>query len=254
MKGMNIFTGESLSMTLKEITDLLGVRHNNAVPKVIKMSEESSFGPLLKTSIAYNDSGQTIDTYSFDKRQSLAVAAKLNTALLMRVIDRWQELEQGVSLNLPKTLPEALRAYADQVDKTAKLALERDRAIQTKHLIDSNRAATACGRLGAKAKENKKLKKENSVLKAKVGIQEDWKQAKAIPWLEDFFYLTKTAYQQVGRKLSALSAEMGVAPVEIEDSQYGKIKAYHKEVISELNDRLKVDADLLAKYRKEAVL
>ena len=34
-----------------------------------------------------------IETYQLNKRQSIAVAARLNTALLMRIIDRWQGTE-----------------------------------------------------------------------------------------------------------------------------------------------------------------
>lgn len=84
---------EALSMTLKEITDLLDVRHNNAMRIVERMAEESSFGTLLKISSVYNERGQATETYLLDKRQSLAVAARLNVAMQMRVIDRWMELE-----------------------------------------------------------------------------------------------------------------------------------------------------------------
>jgi len=43
--------------------------------------------------IAYNKSGQTINTFVLDKRQSIAVAVRLNTPMLMRIINHWQELE-----------------------------------------------------------------------------------------------------------------------------------------------------------------
>ena len=84
------------TMTLKEITDLLGVRHDKAMLKVAKMAKEPDFGLVSKMDIQY-ESGKgridTIQTYQLDKRQSIAVAARLNTALLMRIVDRWQELE-----------------------------------------------------------------------------------------------------------------------------------------------------------------
>lgn len=66
-----------MKMTLKEITDLLGVEHNKAMKKVEKMAEDPEFGWLSKTSIAYNDKGQTIQTYQLNKRQSIAVALRL---------------------------------------------------------------------------------------------------------------------------------------------------------------------------------
>lgn len=109
-------------MSLKEITDLIGVRHDKACLKVLSMAEEPEFGTVSITDIVYNDKGQTIQTYMLDKRQSVAVAAKLNTALLMRVIDRWQELESkqaAPQFNIPQTLPEALRLAADLADQLA---------------------------------------------------------------------------------------------------------------------------------------
>lgn len=109
-------------MSLKEITDLIGVRHDKACLKVLSMAEEPEFGTVSIMDIVYNDKGQTIQTYMLDKRQSVAVAARLNTALLMRVIDRWQELESKQAVpqfNIPQTLPEALRLAADLADQLA---------------------------------------------------------------------------------------------------------------------------------------
>ena len=95
---MNNLALNTTSMTLKEITDLLDVRHDKAMLKVAAMAEEPEFGWVSKMDIQYS-SGKgridTIETYKLDKRQSIAVAAMLNTALLMRVIDRWQELESA---------------------------------------------------------------------------------------------------------------------------------------------------------------
>ena len=84
-------------ITLKEITDLIGVEHNKAMKKVEDLSKEPSFGTLRKTRIVYNDRGQKIDTYVLNKKQAIAVGAKLNNSLLMRVIDRLEELEKAKS-------------------------------------------------------------------------------------------------------------------------------------------------------------
>ena len=85
--------GNDQTMTLKEITDLLDVRHDKAMLKVAEMAKEPEFGTMSILDIVYNDKGQTTKTYQLNKRQSIAVAARLNTALLMRIVDRWQELE-----------------------------------------------------------------------------------------------------------------------------------------------------------------
>ena len=86
----------SLTMTLKEITDLLEVRHNDAMKTVEKLSKNKDFGELRKIRSSYKNNlgvDLPLDTYELDERQSIAVASRLNTSLLMRVIDRWKELE-----------------------------------------------------------------------------------------------------------------------------------------------------------------
>src|SRR5690606_11064261 len=87
------------SMTLKEITDLLEVRHNDAMVVVARMTKEVEFGTATKISQQYikgNGAKGFLTTYHLNKRQSIAVAARLNTSLLMRIIDRWQELENAI--------------------------------------------------------------------------------------------------------------------------------------------------------------
>lgn len=96
------------TMTLKEITDLLDVRHDKAMLKVAAMAESPDFGTMSILDIVYNDRGQTIETYQLDKRQSIAVAANLNTALLMRIIDRWQELESVQPMGVERIASEMI--------------------------------------------------------------------------------------------------------------------------------------------------
>ncbi len=97
---MNITKFElNQTMTLKEITDLLEVRHNDAMAVVERMSKEDGFGTATKISYPITSGKgrkQLIETYQLNKRQSIAVAARLNTNLLMRIIDRWQALEDAI--------------------------------------------------------------------------------------------------------------------------------------------------------------
>lgn len=119
MQDLKIFDNK-LTMTLKEITDLLSVRHDRAFDKVSKMLDSEEFGTVSIQDIVYNDRGQTIKTYLLDKTQSIAVAAKLNTDLLVRVIKRWQELEEEKlygNFNLPKTYKEALSQLLDTIEE-----------------------------------------------------------------------------------------------------------------------------------------
>ena len=96
--ALNATCTTAVTMTLKEITDLLDVRHNDAMKTVEAICQNPEFG--LATKIPYpiisgKGREQFIETYQLNKRQSIAVAANLNTALLMRIIDRWQEHSPG---------------------------------------------------------------------------------------------------------------------------------------------------------------
>ena len=71
----------TLTMSSLEIADLLNVEHNKAMNKFQKMAEDPEFGTVAKINVVYNDKGQAIQTYQLNKRQSIAVASRLNTAL-----------------------------------------------------------------------------------------------------------------------------------------------------------------------------
>ena len=48
------------TMTLKEITDLLGVRHDKAMVKVESLAKEPEFGTMSKMDIVYNEKGSIL--------------------------------------------------------------------------------------------------------------------------------------------------------------------------------------------------
>ena len=108
---------EQYVITLKEITDLIGVEHNKAMRKVEELANEDGFGTLAKTATVYNGKGQTIDTYQFTKKQAIAVGARLNNAMLMKVINRLEELEIKSSFQIPQTYSEALMLAAKQAEQ-----------------------------------------------------------------------------------------------------------------------------------------
>ena len=113
-------------ITLKEITDLIGVEHNKAMRKVEELANEEGFGGLAKTATpTFNPDGsinRNIDTYQFTKKQAIAVGARLNNTMLMKVINRLEELEtQKPQFQIPQTYSEALRLAADLSDENIKL-------------------------------------------------------------------------------------------------------------------------------------
>ena len=90
--------GNEYRMSLKSITDKLKVRHDKAMLKVEEMAESPEFGQVSKMDISYskgNNATGFIETYALNKRQSIAVTARLNTEFLMLIIDLWQKLEDA---------------------------------------------------------------------------------------------------------------------------------------------------------------
>ena len=159
------------------------------------------------------------------------------------------------TLAIPKTLPEALRAYADEVERreaAEKRAItaesERDEAIRTKAQIGSNREATAMNTASQKSKECEKLREQ-------IGDSKTYKAATAISWLPDYFDMSNRGlYGSLASKLKKLEAEMppAFAHIDIQDSRWGSVKAYHVAVIERLHEMVQADEELMKKYRKIA--
>jgi phage antirepressor YoqD-like protein len=144
----DLMTGNVKTMTLKEITDLIGVQHSKAMAKVLKMAEAPEFGAVSKTDTVYNELGQTVETLVLDKRQSVAVASTLNTALLMRVIDRWTELEESKPAWMTNLSPQAVIMLEDLSSQleAAKPKLEyHDKVLATSNGLTTTEIAAELG-------------------------------------------------------------------------------------------------------------
>jgi hypothetical protein len=159
-KIISFGTTDEVVITLKEITDILKVEHNKAMKKVDALTKEPSFGTVAKISTVYNNKGQTIETYTLNKKQAIAVGAKLNNSLLMQLIDKLEELEAEKKSKLPTTYKEALLHLIALEEEKEQLALENKHLEQTKAEIGHRREATAMNTASQKSKENEKLKQQ----------------------------------------------------------------------------------------------
>ncbi|WP_010323031.1 KilA-N domain-containing protein [Marinobacterium stanieri] len=140
---------------------------------------------------------------------------------------------------------EAAVAWAHEFKEKQTAKLERDDAIRTKAEIGSRREATAMAKASAEGRRATALERE-------LGINRDWKQVKAVDWLSQVFDLpNRVAYAQIGKKLASISREMNLEPRQVEDIEFGHVKAYHVDVINEFKKRVFMDSSLLAKYRKK---
>ena len=98
-------------ITLKEITDLIDVQHSKAMLKVEQLAKEPAFGEVSKFD-TFNLNNVKVETYLLNKKQAIAVGARLNNTLLMKVIDRLEELENQ---NKPKTTLDLIIQSAQQM-------------------------------------------------------------------------------------------------------------------------------------------
>lgn len=136
-----------------------------------------------------------------------------------------------------------LQQYKFERERRKLAEMQRDEAVRTKAEIGSRREATSMATASVAVRQR-------DALADRLGEGKTWKQVKAIDWLGDVFDLTKVAYQQIGKALKRLSGEMDYPVQEVPDSEYDTVKRYHIDVIEQFKERLLVNPDYLAKYRK----
>lgn len=195
-----------------------------------------SLGRLQDTFII-NESG----LYSLILRSRKPEARKFRKWVTSEVLP---SIRKTGSYAAPQTYPEALRALANEYEMRALAEAQRDEAIRTKALIGSKREATAMATASV-------AKRRAEALAEKIGESVTWKAVKSIRWLLDIFAESKGMWSSVGKKLKALSDEMGYDVRTIENSDYGQVNAYHRDVIARFRAKLSADPNMLAKYRRE---
>ena len=135
------FIKDEIKITLKEITDLISVEHNKAMKTVEKLTLEASFGTVEKTATVYNDKGQTIPTYLLTKKQAIAVGAKLNNTLLMKIVDRLEELE---SSNKPKSTLDLIIQSAQKMQELENIQQKQEsRLIEVENKVENDITLTS---------------------------------------------------------------------------------------------------------------
>ena len=151
----------------------------------------------------------------------------------------------GNGILMPNFTDPLAAAEAWIVTERARIA-EQQRADyyqRTKAEIGNRREATAMATASAATRKV-------GVLEDKLGLGRNYKQVKAIPWLFDEFADCPSMYQQVGKRLSALSQRLGYKTERIPCPEFPNgIKAYHVDVIDAFRNELKRDLNMLGKWR-----
>lgn len=151
----------------------------------------------------------------------------------------------GNGILMPNFTDPLAAAEAWIVTERARIA-EQQRADyyqRTKAEIGNRREATAMATASAATRKV-------GALEDRLGFGKHYKQVKAIPWLLDEFVDCRVMYQQVGKKLSAISQRMGIEVKSIPCPEYPQgVKAYHVDVVNAFQQELQRDLNMLGKWR-----
>lgn len=125
----------NLTMSSREIAELTGKEHKNVMADIRNMLEG-----LRTTSAKF--SANLPDTYGrpqpvflLPKRETLILISGYNIELRARIIDRWQELEDGASPQTPKTYIEALERLVETEKQKLALADDVNRLQKTCNIL-----------------------------------------------------------------------------------------------------------------------
>ena len=135
-----------------------------------------------------------------------------------------------------------LQRYKFEREQRQLAESQRDEAIRTKAWISDRKTASAMATASVAVRKAAALENE-------LGRGRDYKAVKGIPWFLEVFSNTPAAYSVAGRKLSELSRRMGYEILDVEDSRFGSVKAYHIDVIESFRLALRNDLNMLGKYR-----
>ncbi|WP_175875191.1 phage antirepressor KilAC domain-containing protein [Burkholderia sp. BCC0097] len=132
---MNFDQTQTVTMSSREIADLVGSRHDNVRVAIERLTERGVIAlPAMQEKATR---GRPSVEYVFrgeqGKRDSIVVVAQLSPEFTARLVDRWQELETQAAkstFQIPQTLGEALRLAADLEEQRA--ALENENQEQAK--------------------------------------------------------------------------------------------------------------------------
>jgi len=139
-----LIVNDAVTMSSREIADLVQSKHSD----VKRSAERLAAGGVLTAPLAQFDfehNGNVYQEYRFNKRDSLVVVARLSPEFTAAVVDRWQELEEGRNISLPRSLPEALRLAADLAEQKEQLTLQLAAAAPKVEFVD--RYCSASGSL-----------------------------------------------------------------------------------------------------------
>lgn len=174
------------------------------------------------------------DVYALIFRSNLPKAEEFRRWVCEEVLPSIRKAG-SYSVNMPKTFPEALRAYADELER-------REQAEKT-----LQQYGNALSQMIDLAKSQMETIDNQA---NELGIGKTYKAVTGIPWLPQYFNLTDVAYQQIGRALSEWCRVLGYEKLMVPHPKYPQgVGNYHIDVIDAFKKKLDNDPLYMAKYR-----
>ncbi|SPO68136.1 Rha family transcriptional regulator [Pseudomonas sp. JV241A] len=126
---MNLITSNVLTMSSREIADLVGSRHDNVKTAIERLVAKGVISQPALQDGARAANGVVVTEYLVNKRDSFVVVAQLSPEFTAALVDRWQELESQAGR--PMTQAEITAANANHLvaverqQREQQVALER---------------------------------------------------------------------------------------------------------------------------------
>jgi len=247
--------GEGIStINARDLHEALGVNKDFSDWIKVQITRARLLDGRDYTAIGIPPKGGAVGNRGFRVEYHLTLDAGKHVAMMsgtdkgFEVRDYFIECERKAkavtsSPALPTTFAESLRMLANEVEMKDLAIKQRDEAVRTKAYISDAKTATAMATASVAVRKQKQLENE-------LGRGRDFKCAKSISWVRDYFIVSKGMWGPIGKRLVLLSIELGYAIHRIEDSAYGQVNTYHVEVIDMFRKRLDADWNMLGKYRR----
>lgn len=130
MSDLSIIQGKALTMSSKEIADLVESRHDN-VKRTIETLANRGVIEFPQTE-EISTATKPVQVYKLGKRDSLIVVAQLCPEFTARIVDRWQELEAAqvrpLELSRMDILKLAMESEQARIEAESKLAIAAPKA------------------------------------------------------------------------------------------------------------------------------
>lgn len=207
--SITLFSNQSLSMTSREIAELVESRHDNVKISIERLAERGVITlPALQD--VSNKVGQSIKEYLFrgekGKRDSIIVVAQLCPEFTARLVDRWQELEAKVPALTPLEL----------MLKQAEQMVLQERAVKALALRQEHTEA----RLVETEDQLKRIDTATTDFTVLGYFRMFIKES-----------LTLKVAARIGVKATAYCKKNGIKCGEVPDPRFGKANTYPKEVL-----------------------